>query len=102
MGNGAERASWSRQSADPVDPLPLGSHGARPAFLFGTVRNQPLVGGRCISRGRLILVLADRVDLRVPVASSAALRWLGARFGQMSWRAYCGDYQRTLLLTSGW
>jgi hypothetical protein len=20
----------------------------------------------------------------------------------MSWRAYCGDYQRTLLLTSGW
>jgi hypothetical protein len=23
MGNGAERANWSRQSADPVDPLPL-------------------------------------------------------------------------------
>ena len=35
MGNGAERASGSRQSADPVDPLPLGSHGARPAFLSG-------------------------------------------------------------------
>jgi hypothetical protein len=34
--------------------------------------HQPLVGGRCISRGRLILVLADRVDLRVPVASSAS------------------------------
>jgi hypothetical protein len=34
--------------------------------------HQPLVGGRCISRGRLILVLADCVDLRVPVASSAS------------------------------
>jgi hypothetical protein len=30
------------------------------------------------------------------------LRWVGDRFGQMSCRAYCGDYQRTLLLTSGW
>jgi hypothetical protein len=35
-GNGAERANWSRQSADPVDPVPL--HTVRVLrFLFGNV-----------------------------------------------------------------
>jgi hypothetical protein len=42
------------------------------------------------------------VALRVPVALSAAFEVTWRSFGQMSWRAYCGDYQRTLLLTSGW
>jgi len=64
--------------------------------------HQPLVGGRRISAGRLILVLADRVDLRVPVASSAAF--------EVTWRSVRSDvvarvlwgYQRALLLTSGW
>jgi hypothetical protein len=47
--------------------------------------------------------LAVPLKVRVPVASSAASDvTLGARFDQTSWRAYCGDYQRTLLLTSGW
>ena len=34
MENGAERANWSRQSADPVDPLPLRTVRV-PRFLFG-------------------------------------------------------------------
>ena len=45
--------------------------------------HQPLVGGRCISRGSLILVLADRVDLRVPVASSASF--------EVAWRSVRSD-----------
>jgi hypothetical protein len=45
--------------------------------------HRPLVGGRCISRQRLILVLADRVDLHVPVASSAA--------SEVTWRSVRSD-----------
>ena len=58
--------------------------------------------GRCISRGKLILVLADRVDLRVPVASSAAseVAWRSVRSGVVARVVW--DYQRRLLLTSGW
>ena len=45
--------------------------------------HQPLVGGGRISREGLILVLADRVDLRIPVASSAAF--------EVTWRSVRSD-----------
>jgi hypothetical protein len=64
MGNGAERASWSRQSADPVQPLPLGSHGARPAFLFGN----------WYVRAYLLVVAAVAVLV-------ALVLWIGGRRG---------------------
>ena len=42
------------------------------------------------------------VGLRVPVASSAASEVIWRSVRQISRLAYCGEYQRTLLLTSGW
>jgi hypothetical protein len=124
--------TWPHRSPRLVDPgmvlVPVallgGSHWPRPCD--SPAMDDPEVGGQAsgglrlelwqgagsessaagrgtlhLARG-LILVLADP---RRPSRSgrlAAALRSLGARFGQMSWRAYCGDYQRTLLLTSGW
>jgi hypothetical protein len=75
MGNGAERASWSRQSADPVGPLPLGSHSARPAFLFGN----------WYARAYLLVVAAVAVLV-------ALVLWIGARERKsprrlISWKA---------------
>ena len=75
MGNGAERASWSRHAADPVGPLPLGSHSARPAFLFGN----------WYARAYLLVVAAVAVLV-------ALVLWIGARERKsprrlISWKA---------------
>jgi hypothetical protein len=49
-GNGAERASWSRQSADPVEPLPLRTVRVL-GFLFGNWYARAYLLG-CRRRGR--------------------------------------------------
>jgi hypothetical protein len=62
-GNGAERASWSRQSADPVEPLPL-----------RTVRVLGFLFGNWYARAYLLVVAAVAVLV-------ALVLWIGSEKG---------------------